>query len=171
MLANDAIVCALATALRTHRLAPYVLDPVMVATSGAILLAPDALPALLSELVPLADLVTPNLSEAATLVGHRVTDVAGMEHAARLLVDRAGARAALVTGGHLKGPLVVDVLYDGGSAPRYFRHKRVATSHTHGTGCTLSAAIAAHLALGLDLPVAVESSIRYVSRELRLAKR
>lgn len=88
MLANEAIVRALATALRTHRLAPYVLDPVMIATSGAVLLAPDAVPALLSELLPLADLVTPNLSEAAALVGRPVTDVSDMERAARLLVER-----------------------------------------------------------------------------------
>ena len=85
MLANRAIVRALASALRTHRLAPYVLDPVMIATSGAVLLAPDALPTLLSDLVPLADLITPNLSEAATLVGQPVTDVSGMERAARTL--------------------------------------------------------------------------------------
>jgi hydroxymethylpyrimidine/phosphomethylpyrimidine kinase len=169
MLANAQIARAVASALRRHRLSPYVLDPVMVATSGAILLEPDALPALLGDLIPLADLVTPNLDEAAALLGESVTDVAGMERAARALVETGGARAALVTGGHLTGSWVVDILYDGAGLRR-FSHRRIPTGRTHGTGCKLSAAVAAHLALGKDLPVAVDNGIRYVRRELRRAQ-
>ncbi len=169
MLANADIVHEVAAAIRDYRPASsaYVLDPVMVASSGATLLEPDAVAALRDELLPLADLVTPNLDEAQSLTGSPVSDVMGMARAARLLVDRWGARAALVTGGHLAGPSTVDVLYDG--SVHHFTHRRIVTQHTHGTGCTLSAAIAAFLALGEELPVAVGSGIRYVRRAIRHA--
>jgi hydroxymethylpyrimidine/phosphomethylpyrimidine kinase len=166
MLANGQVVRAVAAAVRRHRLSPYVLDPVMIASSGAVLLEPDAFPALVDDLIPLADLVTPNLDEAARILGEPVSDVSGMERAARALVKKSGARAALVTGGHLSGSTVVDVLFDGVGLRR-FSHRRIPTGRTHGTGCRLSAAIAAHLALGEELPFAVDRGIRYVRRELR----
>jgi hydroxymethylpyrimidine/phosphomethylpyrimidine kinase len=166
MLANADIVRAVASALRKHGLRRYVLDPVILASSGTPLLDRAGVRALRRELIPLATIVTPNLAEAAALTGEHVADVAAMRRAALLLVDRDGAQAALVTGGHLTGTTTVDVLYDGKVAPRLFRHRRVMTRHTHGTGCTLSAAIAARLALGDPLPTAVAAALRYVHRAL-----
>jgi hydroxymethylpyrimidine/phosphomethylpyrimidine kinase len=191
MLANAGLVQVVAAAIRAYRSArstggsagapglrrpsgapspnhfpsPYVLDPVMVASSGATLLDPDGVAALQRELLPLADLVTPNLDEARALVGEPVIDVDGMARAARLMVDRWGARSALITGGHLTGPFTVDVLYDG--TMHHFKHRRITTRHTHGTGCTLSAAITAYLALGEELSLAVAGGIRYVRSALR----
>ena len=167
MLADTAVVRAVARGIQAHALTPYVLDPVMVATSGDPLLERDAIAAILSDLIPLATLVTPNLMEAAILVGESVEDVAGMEHAARVLVEKRGARAALVKGGHLLGRETFDVFYDG--TLTHFRHPRIDTQSTHGTGCTLSAAIAARLALGDPLRVAVSTSLDYVHRAIATA--
>ena len=167
MLADADVVRTVARGLRQHALAPYVLDPVMVATSGDVLLEPSAVAAVRSELVPLADLVTPNLDETAILVGSAVRDVEGMRRAARYLVEIAGARAALVKGGHLAGDETVDVLFDGELTE--FRHARIDTASTHGTGCTLSSAIAAHLALGAPLREAVGRSLDYVHEAIRTA--
>lgn len=164
MLASADTVRAVAAALRTHDLGDYVLDPVMVATSGDRLLDPDAVAALREELVPLAALVAPNWPEAVVLTGVEEANVEGMERAARLLVD-AGAGAALVKGGHLGGEEVVDVLWDGRSS-RVLRGRRVATRHTHGTGCSLSAAVAAGLALGRPLPEAAEAAVAWVRRAI-----
>ena len=166
MLADSDVVGVVAAKLRQYALGPYVLDPVMVATSGDVLLQPSAVAAIRRELLPLADLVTPNLDEAALLVGEPVRDVAGMQRAARRLVEM-GARAALVKGGHLPGAETVDVLYDGET--REYRHDRIETSSTHGTGCTLSASIAALLACGVDLPTAVETALDYVHEAIRTA--
>ena len=165
MLGDAEVVRAVADGVRAHALRPYVLDPVMVATSGDPLLEPDSVAAIVAELFPLATIVTPNLDEVAILTGERPTDVAGMERAARDLVTRRGARAALVKGGHLEGAELVDVLFDG-RAVRRFTHARVETTSTHGTGCTLSAAIAAGLALRVPLEGAVELGLEYVRRAL-----
>jgi hydroxymethylpyrimidine/phosphomethylpyrimidine kinase len=121
--------------------------------------------AIVDELFPLASLVTPNLDEVAILTGERPKDAVGMERAARDLVTRRGARAALVKGGHLDGAELTDVLFDG-RAIRRFTHARVDTHSTHGTGCTLSAAIAAALALRVPLDGAVELGLEYVRRAL-----
>src|SRR5690606_9106273 len=131
-------------------LTPYVLDPVMVATSGDPLLAPDAIGAISRELFPLATLVTPNLDEAALLVGGAVDSVASMRAAAEALVRDHGARAALVKGGHLRDARTTDVLYANGEFTMV-EHDRIETTSTHGTGCTLSSAITALLARGADL--------------------
>jgi len=168
MLGDAEVVRAVAEGVRSHALRPYVLDPVMVATSGDPLLEPDAVSAIVDELFPLASLVTPNLDEVAILTGERPQDVAAMERAARELVTKRGARAALVKGGHLAGAELVDVLFDGRTVRR-FTHERVETTSTHGTGCTLSAAIAAGLALRLPLDGAVELGLEYVRRALASA--
>lgn len=160
MLANTSVVRAVAASIRRHRLTQYVLDPVMVATSGDTLLEPDAVAAVRDELVPLAALVTPNWPEAALLTGVSEPGLRGMDMAARDIVA-AGAEAVLVKGGHLPGDEVVDLYRDGGSR-RVFRHPRIETRHTHGTGCTLSAAIAAGLARGASLPDAVASALAWV---------
>jgi len=168
MLGDAELVRTVAAGIRRHRLAPYVLDPVMAATSGDALLTPDAISAIVSDLFPLASLVTPNLDEVGLLLGERPHDVPAMERAARALVVEHGARAALVKGGHLAGDDLVDVLFDGSGVRRY-SHPRIATSSTHGTGCTLSAAIAAALALGAPLPDAVELGLEYVHKAIASA--
>jgi hydroxymethylpyrimidine/phosphomethylpyrimidine kinase len=165
MLGDAEIVHAVAAGIARHGLTPYVLDPVMAATSGDPLLAPDAIEAVVRELFPLATLVTPNLDEVTLLLGEPVRDVSAMERAARALVSQLGARAALVKGGHLVGNELVDVYFDGVVIQR-FTHPRIATTSTHGTGCTLSAAIAASLALGRPLREAVEGGLAYVARAI-----
>ena len=167
MLGDHAVVTAVADRIRAHALAPYVLDPVMVATSGDLLLERSAVGAIIRELVPLAALVTPNLDEAELLVGFAVRDVAAMERAARALVEQMGAGAALVKGGHLAGAETVDVLFDG-ELVRH-AHPRLTTTSTHGTGCTLSAAVAAGLARGEPMRSAVAAALDYVHRAIATA--
>jgi hydroxymethylpyrimidine/phosphomethylpyrimidine kinase len=167
MLATSELVRAVAESIRRHHLPNYVLDPVMVATSHDRLLDADAERTILDVLLPLAACVTPNLDEAAILVGEPVTDEEGMRRAARTLVDR-GARAALLKGGHLPGPELVDVLWDGREWHTWRRPKRE-TRHTHGTGCTLAAGITAGLAHGRPLRQAVEDALDYVQRAMAAA--
>jgi hydroxymethylpyrimidine/phosphomethylpyrimidine kinase len=168
MLGDAEVVRTVAERIRANALGPYVLDPVMAATSGDPLLEPDAIDAIVGELFPLSILVTPNLDEAALLLGERPRDADAMARAARRLVRELGARAALVKGGHLEGETLVDVLYDGREVHR-FTHPRVSTTSTHGTGCTLSAAITAQLALGASLERAVREALDYVGRAIAAA--
>jgi hydroxymethylpyrimidine/phosphomethylpyrimidine kinase len=167
MLATRDLVRAVADSIREHRLPNYVLDPVMVATSGDRLLDEDAQRTIVTELLPLAALVTPNLDEAAILVGEPVDDEPAMRRAASRLVEM-GARAALLKGGHLRADELVDVLYDGREWHAWRRPKQ-ATRSTHGTGCTLSAAAAAGLAHGRPLARAVEDALEYVQRAMAAA--
>jgi len=148
-------------------LTPVVVDPVMVATSGARLLATDAIDRLRAELLPLATLVTPNLPEAEILSGHSIPDQMGMSEAARRIVE-AGAGAALIKGGHGRADRVIDLLWDG-TEERIWQSPRLETRQTHGTGCTLSAAITACLALGLALPEAVATGLRFTHRAIAAA--
>lgn len=168
MLGNEAIVAAVAAGIRRHALAPYVLDPVMVATSGDPLFTDGTVPAIRRDLFPLATLVTPNLDEAELLLGRTIRTEDAMVDAARACVRDLGARAALIKGGHGTAADVVDILFDGSDVHR-FRHPRIASTSTHGTGCTLSAAIAAHLALGRELVPAVAASLDYVHRAIATA--
>lgn len=168
MLANAAVASAVAQAIRDHALRNYVLDPVMVATSGDVLLERDAIEVIRRELVPLAALITPNLHEAEILTGEEIADEDAMARAAEILVKDMGAQAALIKGGHLdSGERVVDILYDGNV--RAFRARRLDTTSTHGTGCTLSAAITAQLARGESLHAAVRRSIDYVHNAIATA--
>jgi len=167
MLGTAAVVDVVAESLRTHRLAPFVLDPVMVATSGDPLLDASAVEAIRDRLMPLSDLATPNLDEVAVLLGTRPPNERGMCEAAETLVRSLGARAALVKGGHLEGDEVVDVLFDG--TAHVFRRARVHTTSTHGTGCTLSAAITARLALGDSMLDAVTAALAFVHRAIETA--
>ena len=168
MLANAALATAVAAAIRDHSLQNYVLDPVMVATSGDVLLEPDAIEVIRRELVPRAALVTPNVHEAAILTGEEIDDEDSMAQAAEFLVNDMGAQAALIKGGHLNsGDRVLDVLYDGDI--RTFRSRRLETTNTHGTGCTLSAAITAQLANGESLHAAVRRAIDYVHNAIATA--
>jgi len=168
MLANAAVATSIAAAIKDHSFQNYVLDPVMVATSGDPLLEPDAISVIRDELVPRASLVTPNLEEAAILVGEKLDDEDAMAHAAEVIVNDMGAQAVLIKGGHLRsGDRVVDILYDGDV--RAFRGKRLNTTSTHGTGCTLSAAITAQLANGESLHAAVRRAIDYVHNAIATA--
>jgi hydroxymethylpyrimidine/phosphomethylpyrimidine kinase len=166
MLANAAIVQAVAGRLRSAPLRPLVVDPVMVATSGDALIAPDAVEAVRSTLLPLAALITPNLPEAARLLetGQAATEAQVAAQAKALYA--LGCRAVLIKGGHGEGDTAVDYLYDGATLRR-FALPRVDTRHTHGTGCTLSAAITALLAQGAPLPEAVQRAKTFVWQGLQ----
>jgi hydroxymethylpyrimidine/phosphomethylpyrimidine kinase len=167
MLATEEIAAAVADRIAAHRLGPYVLDHVLVATSGDRLATEGVTRVILGSLLPLATLVTPNLEEAGALTDALVDDLPAMRRAARILVER-GARAALIKGGHLEGSEAIDLLWDG-SEERVWRRPRLSTPHTHGTGCTLSAAIAAGLARGLGLAEATERGVDFVARAIALA--
>lgn len=166
MLHSAPTVQAVADAIDRHRLGRVVLDPVMVATSGATLIDPPAVASLVRELFPRTALVTPNLDEAALLVDRPLRSEADMEAAARELLAR-GANAVLLKGGHLEGDTVSDLLLAKDADPQWMRAPRIATANTHGTGCTLSSAIAAHLALGADLPQAVRQAREFVRGALQ----
>jgi hydroxymethylpyrimidine/phosphomethylpyrimidine kinase len=166
MLATARLVAAVADAIRRHGLPRYVMDPVMVATSGDRLLERAAERSLRDELLPLATVVTPNLEEAAILSEMTVESLDDMAAAARRIVE-LGASAALVKGGHLRGD-AVDLLWDG-VEQRLWRRPRIETRHTHGTGCTLSAGIAAGLARGDDLVRSVDRATRFVGRAIAAA--
>jgi len=167
MLGTADLIGEIAAGILEHRMTRYVLDPVMIATSGDRLLDRAAEQEVLDRLVPLALLVTPNLEEAAALTGGAVGTPDEMERAGQRLVE-AGARGALVKGGHLPGDVLVDVLVTADSV-RHFSHPRIASTSTHGTGCTLSAAITAGLALGKNLDEAVAAGIDYVRSAIAAA--
>ena len=166
MLHSPEIVLTVAQAIDRYSLRSVVLDPVMVATSGAVLIDRPAISVLVRELFHRSMVVTPNLDEAALLVGRPLEDELAMEGAARELIEM-GARAVLLKGGHLTGDVVSDLLltHDDHQV-HWMRAPRIATTNTHGTGCTLSSAIAAYLALGQPLLEAVISARAYVRAAL-----
>lgn len=164
MLSNAGIIRAVAKAVRDFGF-PLVVDPVMVAKSGAPLLREDAVEALARELLPLAKVATPNAPEAERLTGVKVADVESAKLAARKLVEELGCEAAVVKGGHLGGSVSADVLYWRGEY-RVFEAPRV-EGCTHGTGCTFSAAIAAELAKGRSIPEAVKVAKEFVTLAIK----
>jgi hydroxymethylpyrimidine/phosphomethylpyrimidine kinase len=162
MLSQVTSIKAVAAGLRRHHARKMVLDPVMIATSGDRLLATDAVAALRRELIPFVLLVTPNLAEAAALTGASLArNEAEMEVQAREILS-LGARNVLIKGGHREGDESVDILIGQGEVVR-MSAKRIATKNTHGTGCTLSSAIAAGLAKGRDLITAMQEAKAYVT--------
>ena len=163
MLATPAIAREVAALLEAHPRLPVVLDPVLVATTGAKLASHDLADTLRRHLFPRADLVTPNVPEAERLLGRTIGDARDLHAAARALLDH-GARAVLLKGGHLKGSRISDLLLAPG-IERWFRHARIA-GESHGTGCSLAAAIAAGLARGHAMPDAVEAAIDFVHAAL-----
>ncbi len=164
MLSSAPIVEAVAERLQAHGAERIVLDPVMIAKSGDALLRPDARDALVARLLPLADVVTPNLHEAAALAGMPVETEPEMEEAARRIHAR-GPRHVLVKGGHLKAS-ATDILWDGRTFTR-FAGPRLESRNTHGTGCTFSSAIAAGLARGRALEPAIRAAKAYVTAAIR----
>ena len=162
-LSSAELIAVIAEKLRQYGAERVVVDPVMVATSGAKLLRDDAIQALTSQLLPLATVLTPNIPEAEILSGLTITDAAGMEAAARTISQRYGC-AVLCKGGHQIND-ADDLLWRDGSG-KWFRGKRIPNPNTHGTGCTLSSAIAANLAKGYDLDRSVERAKAYISGAL-----
>ena len=161
MLHAPEIVEVVAWAIDRYQLKNVVLDPVMVATSGDRLIAAETVQLLVRELFPRALVVTPNLDEAALLIGHPIDGIDALDGAADELLA-LGAKGVLLKGGHLPGDDVVDVLLQSGGERRRLASKRIDSPNLHGTGCTLSSAIAAHLALGAALPEAVERARAYI---------
>jgi len=163
MLATAAIVEAVAAAIAELDLPLVVVDPVLVSTSGERLLDADGVQAMLTELLPRARVVTPNIPEAEALSGRRISSAEDARDAARTIRDM-GAAAVIITGGHSTepdSPEVVDLLFDG-HAFHEFRASRIDSPHTHGTGCTFASAVAAGLALGYDLATAAQRAQQYV---------
>jgi hydroxymethylpyrimidine/phosphomethylpyrimidine kinase len=165
MLSRSGIIQAVAERARHWRLR-LVVDPVMVAKGGAPLLRPDAVGTLVAVLLPLAEVVTPNIPEAAALAGETIASEDDMRRAARVIHD-LGPNHVVVKGGHRDGP-AVDVYFDGERFVE-LRAERVDTPHTHGTGCTFSAAITAFLARGLAVEEAIAAAKRYVTGAIRHA--
>jgi hydroxymethylpyrimidine/phosphomethylpyrimidine kinase len=166
MLANSRIIQVVADKAREYGFSNLVVDPVMVAKGGDRLLQEEAVDALRSLLIPIATVVTPNLPEAAVLVGRRVESLEDARQAARDIVGM-GAQSAVVKGGHLEGD-AVDVFYDGREL-REFTAARLDTTSTHGTGCTFASAIAAGLARGMALEYAVGGAKEYVTEAIKNA--
>jgi hydroxymethylpyrimidine/phosphomethylpyrimidine kinase len=167
MLANSAIVEAVAATIQELDLPNVVVDPVVFATSGDRLLDEDAVQTLAQELLPRALLVTPNLPEAELLSGRTIASRDDVREAARR-IRALGPTAVVITGGHAGGDEVVDVLFDGKQFAE-FHTQRIDTRHTHGTGCTFASAIAAYLALGCSLAEAAERAQKYVAGAIRHA--
>jgi hydroxymethylpyrimidine/phosphomethylpyrimidine kinase len=161
MLHAPDIVEVVAWAIDHYQLKNLVLDPVMVATSGDRLIAEETVSVLVRELFPRAQVLTPNLDEAALLLGRPLRHVSQL-HAAASDLQAMGASAVLLKGGHLEGNEVVDVLSQAGLSPEVFSSARIQSPNVHGTGCSLSSAIAAHLALGLTLTQAVAHARQYI---------
>jgi hydroxymethylpyrimidine/phosphomethylpyrimidine kinase len=167
MMATPSIVTAVARAIDRNRLPLVVADPVMVAKGGARLLDDEAVANIRQELLPRAHVVTPNVPEAAALAGIEIRSVADMRKAAARILA-LGPRVVVVKGGHLDGEEAIDVVIGEGLSFDVAR-PRVATRHTHGTGCTFAAAIAANLALGLEIRPAIERARDYLDGAIRHA--
>jgi len=170
MLSRSEVIETVAEGLERHGAPHVVLDPVMVATSGDPLLQPDAIATLRDRLVPVAEIVTPNLPEAALLLGREaINDETEMRETANALLD-LGPRTVLLKGGHLSDRESVDLFYDGSEFTR-IAAPRIDTRNTHGTGCTLSSAVAANLAHGQSLREAVRAAKTYLTAALAAADR
>jgi hydroxymethylpyrimidine/phosphomethylpyrimidine kinase len=160
MLSSSRIIEAVSRAVRRYGF-PLVVDPVMIAKSGAPLLREDAVEALIKGIIPLAKVVTPNIPEAERLSGIKITSLEDMRRAAKIIVEELGAEAAVVKGGHAEGEESVDVLYYSGSF-KELRTRRIKSKNTHGTGCSFSAAITAELAKGEGIEIAVKKAKEFI---------
>ncbi len=166
MLHSPVVIRAVACALRQFHAANIVLDPVMVATSGDRLMMLDAVQTLRQELIPMARVITPNIPEAEVLSGTTIDGQGRLAEVARRLAE-AFHTSVLLKAGHLVGDTLTDVLYDNEAHQcHYYESARIPTVNTHGTGCTLSSALAAQLAKGLTLPDAVAKAKQYISQAI-----
>jgi len=148
---------------------PVIFDPVMISTSGHKLIQDDTVDAIKCGLMKMADLITPNIDEASLLSGQEINSLRNMFEVAHLMLDM-GCRAVLLKGGHLKGSMMNDVYVDEGGFSQVFAARHIETSNTHGTGCTLSAAIAAHLAMGHSYVEAISAAKDYLTSALEAGK-
>lgn len=164
MLSSSRIIEVVVSKVKEYSLTNLVVDPVMVAKSGAQLLREEAVEALVELLIPISTVVTPNIQEAEVLTGKKILSVDDARDAARQIVDM-GAHAAVVKGGHLDGP-ATDIFFDG-TEFRAFTAPRITTTSTHGTGCTLASAIAAGIAKGLSVRDSVSEAKKYVTAAIR----
>lgn len=165
MLHNEALIEVVIKAIDRYRPRNIVLDPVMISTSGCALLSPTSVDLLKNELMPRCNIVTPNLLEAQALAGHKITDIRSLYAAGEELTKMCAA--VLIKGGHSEGNDVSDYLFEiGKECPECYTIRRVDTVNTHGTGCTLSSAIAANLALGYDLHTSVARAKDYISKAI-----
>jgi hydroxymethylpyrimidine/phosphomethylpyrimidine kinase len=167
MLLSAGVIEVVAEKLQQYGTRNLVIDPVMMSTSGATLMNPDAITVFRRTLLPLASLITPNTDEAGALTGKTISTVHDMEEAAMEIHD-AGAAHVLIKGGHVKADVAMDVLFDGKEFSK-FQSSRIATRNTHGTGCVLSASIAAYLALGESVKKAVGLGKEFVTAAIRNA--
>ncbi len=165
MLSSAPLASLVSRTLRHHRLPHLIVDPVMVSQSGRDLLQPDAIDIIKHELIPLASVLSPNLPEAERLTGLTIRSLADARQAAKAL-HRLGCQHVLIRGGHSLDRPATDLLYDGRFFTLY-QGEWIDTPHTHGTGCTFTAALAAHLAVGKPLPDAVEAAKQYVTSAIR----
>jgi len=152
--------------LNIYQSVPVILDPVMVATSGDRLIEADTVTQIIEKLFPLVTLVTPNIDEAIILSGQEIHNLEGMITAGKKIIEK-GANAVLVKGGHLIGPIIYDVLIAGNEAPVILESAFIASKNLHGTGCTLSSAIAAEMAKGHALLAAIKNARNYISQALQ----
>ena len=164
MLSSSKLIAVVAAKIKEYQVPNLVVDPVMVAKSGDALLKPEARDSLIRDLLPLAEIVTPNLPEAMTILGRKVDSLAEMAEAARAIRE-LGPKAVLIKGGHLEGP-AVDLLFDGREI-REFTSERFDTPNTHGTGCTYSAALATFLAQGLTPVEATAEAKKFITEAIR----
>lgn len=169
MVNDQATIQAIANTLRLYPTQHLIVDPVMVSTSGSMLMQTDALNTFCRELLPIATLLTPNIPEAEVLANSPITNGEEMDVAAQRILN-LGCKAVLIKGGHLKGNRKIDKLYVQGKEACTFVHETIETRNTHGTGCTLSSAIASFVARGFDLPEAVARAKEYLSQALAAGK-
>ncbi|HOJ32359.1 MAG TPA: bifunctional hydroxymethylpyrimidine kinase/phosphomethylpyrimidine kinase [Candidatus Hydrogenedentes bacterium] len=165
MLSNAEIVEGVCESIRRNQISRLVVDPVMIAKSGDALLQPDAIKTFITRMIPLAFLITPNIPEAEKLTGQKISTVSDVNPVIKHIAD-LGAKNVLLKGGHMGGKYAVDWLYDGENLTE-FTAPRINTHNTHGTGCTLSAAITAFLAKGINLYDAVRSAKNYLTVAIR----
>ena len=166
MLGDADVVAAIADTLSSFPRVPLVVDPIIAATSGDSLMQQGTLQVLVDRLIPLASLLTPNLPEAETLAGMSIRSVGDIHKVAQRILD-FGCQAVLVKGGHASGKTKTDWLFTQSGVIKSFSAQTITTLNTHGTGCTLSAAITAYLARGLDLVCAVDKGKRYLSQAIK----
>jgi hydroxymethylpyrimidine/phosphomethylpyrimidine kinase len=169
MVRSVELAIGIAEVLRAYRTIPVVFDPVMVATSGDRLVANDIEETMKQQLFPLAEIVTPNLDEAAILANMEIHTIGDMKKAAVQMMQY-GCNAVLIKGGHLKGPDIYDVYLDKNGDERIFRSRVIDTVNTHGTGCSLSSAIASYIALGNDLNTSISKSKIYIQNAIEHGK-
>ncbi len=166
MLSNSDIVVSVARAIKDLRIGNLVVDTVLRAKSGDVLLRDDSIQALVKELIPLATVITPNIPEAEVLCGDEIKKLRDAELCAKKLLSY-GSKAVLIKGGHLEGDKAIDLLYEGGTEFHYFVSDKIQTKNTHGTGCTFSAAITAFLAKGYNLKDAVKRAKDYIQGAIK----